>query len=207
MVAGAKSMDCRFGTSIVVFLNRGKSRANRATEREEVQMKTFSDLLVEGLREIYASEKQLLNVLARTALKAWCRPLNAAFTKQLLETQNHISRLETIGKELQLDLGGSHCYTMEELVQQAKTILADRESDPAQDVLLIDVAQCIHQHEITAYSSLLAMAEMVGLTHIASLLQQTLGEETAAEQLLTRIEQLMPVAVPEAMDEIPLELF
>lgn len=55
------------------------------------------------------------------------------------------------------------------------------------DAALIAAAQAVEHYEITRYGSLIVWAQQVGRSTCASLLQQNLEEEKAADKKLTGI--------------------
>lgn len=60
--------------------------------------------------------------------------------------------------------------------------------DPdVKDAALIAAAQRVEHYEISAYGTARTFAQRLGLTQAASLLQQTLQEESAADEKLNRI--------------------
>jgi ferritin-like metal-binding protein YciE len=52
---------------------------------------------------------------------------------------------------------------------------------------LIAAAQAVEHYEIARYGTLIAWAEQLGLSDCAALLKQTLEQEKAADNKLTRI--------------------
>jgi hypothetical protein len=59
--------------------------------------------------------------------------------------------------------------------------------DPALDAGLVSAAQKVEHYEITSYGSLKAWAEQLGLDHAASLIEETMEEEKAADEKLSGI--------------------
>jgi len=55
------------------------------------------------------------------------------------------------------------------------------------DAWLIATAQRVKHHEIANYGTVRTYAQLLGFTHAAQLLQQTLDEERAADQQLTQL--------------------
>ena len=72
--------------------------------------------------------------------------------------------------------------------QEGEDIIDETEDDTAQrDVGLIFAGQKAEHYEIATYGGLIQLARTMGQTDVASLLQQTLVEEKAADQKLTEI--------------------
>ena len=58
---------------------------------------------------------------------------------------------------------------------------------PLVDAALIAAAQRVEHYEMSAYGTARAMAEQLGHSDVAELLQATLNEERAADEKLTQI--------------------
>jgi ferritin-like metal-binding protein YciE len=59
--------------------------------------------------------------------------------------------------------------------------------DETMDACLIAAAQRVEHYEMAAYGTLAAWAKAMGHTEVASLLEQTLNEEKAADEKLTSL--------------------
>ena len=153
-------------------------------------MKTLEDLLEEQLKDLYSAENQLLKALKRMAKKASNERLVEAFESHAEETQGQIERLDQIGKKLGYKkLSGKVCKAMQGLVEEGKEVLEEDGSDAVIDAALIAAAQRCEHYEISAYGSARAMAEELGEDHVAKLLQQTLDEESAADEKLSELSE------------------
>jgi ferritin-like metal-binding protein YciE len=76
---------------------------------------------------------------------------------------------------------------MEGLIEEGKEILEEEMPEALRDAALIGAAQKVEHYEMAAYGTAREMAERLGLTDAARLLQMTLDEEGEADKLLTRI--------------------
>ena len=117
--------------------------------------------------------------------------LQSALQEHLAVTETQAERLERVFEELDLRPRGKPCKGMEGIIEEGKELLeARKESSPeAIDAAIIAAAQKVEHYEMSAYGSARAHAETLGLSRIASLLQETLDEESEANELLTKIAQ------------------
>lgn len=76
---------------------------------------------------------------------------------------------------------------MEGLIAEAIEIMEDCEQDPKCDAGIIAAAQKIEHYEIATYGTLREFAETLGLTDVVKLILETLNEEKAADQKLTKV--------------------
>jgi ferritin-like metal-binding protein YciE len=158
-------------------------------------MDTMNELLEDELRDLYSAENQLLKALPKMAKKASVPTLKTAFTSHLKQTEGHVERLTKIGEELGMKLGGKKCHAMAGLVEEGGEALKEDEG-LVTDAALIGAAQRVEHYEIAAYGTARAMAEHLGLSNAASLLQETLDEEAETDKKLTEISvhDVMPQA-------------
>lgn len=165
-------------------------------------MDTLDDLLEEQLKDLYSAENQLLKAMPRLAKKASSPVLKRAFETHLKETERQVARLDKIAKRLGVKLSGKVCAAMKGLIEEGKEVIEEDGAGPVIDAALIAAAQRVEHYEISAYGTVRAIAEELGEAEVAKLLQQTLDEESATDEKLTKIsvEQLLPAASKEAED-------
>lgn len=152
-------------------------------------MESLADLFEDELKDLYNAENQLVKALPRMAKKAGSPALKDAISMHLKETEEHVERLEKIGKSLDLKLKGKMCHAMKGLVEEGKEILEEDGPESVIDAALIGAAQRIEHYEIAAYGTARAIAEQLGHSDVVDLLQQTLDEEGEADKKLTSISE------------------
>lgn len=152
-------------------------------------MESLTELLEDELKDLYSAENQLVKALPKMAKKAASATLKQAFTSHLKETEGHVQRLEKIGQNLGIKLTGKKCHAMQGLVEEGKEIIDEEEDGPVIDAALIGAAQRVEHYEIAAYGTVRAIAEQLGHSDVAEILQKTLDEEGAADKKLTSIAQ------------------
>jgi ferritin-like metal-binding protein YciE len=150
-------------------------------------MDTLSDLMEDEIKDLYSAENQLLKALPKMAKKASSPSLKDAFTSHLKETEGHVKRIEKIGQLMGIKLSGKTCKAMKGLIEEGKEVLEEDGEPSLIDAALIGAAQRVEHYEMAAYGTTRAMAHSLGQTEIATLLQQTLEEEGAADKKLTKI--------------------
>lgn len=152
-------------------------------------LESLHDVLVDGVRDLYHAEKQLVKALPKMAKAASSVELKGALEEHLAVTETHVQRLEQVFKELGVTARGKLCHGMQGLIEEGKEVIAEKkESSPAAlDAALITAAQKVEHYEISAYGSCRSHAELLGLDRVTKLLQQTLDEESHANETLTTI--------------------
>ncbi len=164
-------------------------------------MDTLQELFVDELKDIYNAENQLLKALPKLAKKASTPALKEAFTNHLAQTEGHVERLAEVAEVLGVKLTGKKCAAMEGLVEEGKEILEEEGQSPVIDAALIGAAQRVEHYEMAAYGTVRAMAEELGESDIAKLLQLTLNEEGETDKLLTKIASTEVLAAANAEGE------
>ena len=152
-----------------------------------MEMESLKELYVEELKDLYSAEKQLVKALPKMAKNATNAELQQAFTKHLEETEGHVERLEQIFEMLGERAGGKKCKGMEGLIEEAKELLEEDAAEEVLDAGLISKAQHVEHYEMAGYGTVRTYAQQLGLDDQADLLQQTLDEESNANELLTQI--------------------
>lgn len=150
-------------------------------------LESLAELMEEELKDLFSAENQLVKALPKMAKKATSPTLKQAFTSHLKQTEEHVARLRKIGETLGLKLTGKTCKAMEGLIEEGKEVLEEDGEPSLIDAALIGAAQRVEHYEMAAYGTTRAMAEALGQTSVAKLLQKTLDEERLADQKLTEV--------------------
>ncbi len=144
-------------------------------------------LLVNELKDLYSAETQLLKALPKMAKAAASPELRTAIQEHLTETERQVERLESIFEQLESSAKGKKCKAMAGLIEEGKEIIDEDGEDAVKDAALIGAAQKVEHYEIAGYGTTRTFAQLLGLDDIANLLQETLEEESAADEKLTEI--------------------
>ncbi len=162
-----------------------------------MKLPTIAKLFEDQLKDIHSAETQLVKALPKMAKKATSKGLKEAITSHLEETKHQVERLDQIGQALGIKLGGKKCKAMEGLIAEGAEVLEAEGPGPVIDAALIAAAQRVEHYEISAYGSARAFAGELGHHDAVELLQETLDEESAADEKLTSLseEEILPTAV------------
>jgi ferritin-like metal-binding protein YciE len=150
-------------------------------------IKTLQDLFHETLKDIYYAEKKLVKTLPKMAKKAASPELKAAIESHLGETETHVERLEQVFASIGKKPLAKKCEALEGLLKEAEEVMAEIEDGHTRDAAIISSAQTVEHYEIARYGTLCCWARELGMDDAKSLLQETLDEEQAADQHLTRL--------------------
>ena len=147
----------------------------------------FYQLFLDGMRDMYSGEKQIIDALPKMVHAASNKDLKETFETHLAETRNQKKRLDQAFKILKEDPDGETCEAMEGLLTEADEIIHRKDPSEVEDAALIMAAQKVEHYEIATYGTLRTFAHHLGYEEIEKLLQKSLDEEGSANKKLTTL--------------------
>jgi ferritin-like metal-binding protein YciE len=150
-------------------------------------IKTMDDLFVHQLQDVYYAEKQILKALPTMIDKATSPELKAGFKQHLSETEGQVRRLERVFKMHGAESKAVNCPAIDGIIKEANEVAGEVDDKEVLDAALIASAQAVEHYEITRYGTLVAWARQLGRDDCAAVLQETLDEEYATDQKLTKL--------------------
>jgi ferritin-like metal-binding protein YciE len=161
---------------------------HRTIKEKRMSMKTMKDLLIEQLHELYAAEQHSLKVLPELSRVAQAKELSQAFGTQIGQTEQHITRLKDIFKELGVEPRSNETEGMKGELNDCVRLATMSNAEPhVRDAALIGAMQHVKHDEIAGYGCAKAWASVIGSPHIASELEATLHEEHETDAALTKL--------------------
>lgn len=150
-------------------------------------IKTFDDLFIHQLKDMFYAEHQILKALPIMIKSASSKQLKEAFESDLRETQTQVERLKQVFRSHGYDPEGVNCPAIDGIIEEANEVSNEVADERVLDASLIASAQAVEHYEISRYGTLAAWAERLGLPDCARLLHQSLEEEKAADRRLTAL--------------------
>jgi ferritin-like metal-binding protein YciE len=187
------------GTGVPCLQQRNPNQKRKGKERGIMNLETLKELYVNELRDLYNAENQLIKALPKMAKGASSDELKDAFQKHLEQTKGHVQRLGEVFEELGEKTKGKTCQAMKGLIEEGSEILKADGEDSVIDAGIIVAAQKVEHYEIAGYGSVRTFAQLLGQDKSAELLQQTLDEESEANELLNKLAE--DIVNPEALME------
>ncbi len=151
------------------------------------RMNSLKDLFVEEIRDLYSAETQLVDALPAMAQIATNSTLQSAIQDHWKQTKQQLMRIEEICDTLKVSPDGVTCKAMKGLIAETNEVMNGVGDPNVKDAALIACAQRIEHYEIAGYGCLRTFARKLGLKDAEKLLQQSLNEEAAADEKMTRI--------------------
>lgn len=166
-----------------------KSAANgKQAASQNNESKLLNKFFVDGLKDIYWAEKNLLKALTKLGKKATSEQLKNAFNQHRTQTEEQVTRLEQVFEAIGSKAVAKKCEAMDGLIREANDIIEETEDNTmTRDAALIMAAQKVEHYEIATYGGLVQLAKTLGKNDVASILAQTLQEEKQTDELLTQV--------------------
>ena len=165
------------------------------------KMNDLRDLLKHEIMDLHSAEEQIIKALPAMIKKAKNAELKQSLQQHLKVTEAQLTRLQKVQKMLESGQGNTEdsglltrlfkrsytCRGMQGIIDEGEKIMAEDMSPEVMDAAIIAASQKIEHYEICGYGTARAFAEELGLTEIATLLEQTLDEEYEADDRLTTL--------------------
>jgi len=156
------------------------------------------DLFEDELKDIYWAEKELTKAIPKMIKNATSDELVEVLTAHLEETKKQVTRLEEVFSSIGKKAEAKKCEAMAGLTKEAEEIMEATEKGVVRDAGIILAGQKVEHYEIATYGTLASFARILGEDEAASLLEETLDEEKAADEKLSEISDAINV---DAADE------
>ncbi len=150
-------------------------------------IKTFDDLLLHGLQDIFYAEQQITKALPKMIDKATNGDLRAGLKSHLEETNNQIERLKKVFAKLGQEPKGATCPAIDGIIKEADETAGEIEDKAVLDAAIVANCQAVEHYEIARYGTLIAWAEALGHEEIVRFLTTNLNEEKAANTKLNTV--------------------
>jgi ferritin-like metal-binding protein YciE len=124
-----------------------------------MKLERSDDLFIEGVKDVYEAEKQIIKTLPLMAAAAKSAILRQAFDDHLRQTEAHVERLGRILAEIEEAAGR---MAIAGLREEGESVLDARIEDAACDAQLIAAAQKVEGYEMASYGCLRDWAEAFG---------------------------------------------
>ena len=149
---------------------------------------SLETMFIEELKDLYDAERRLTKAIPKLSKAATNSDLKGALDAHLAETEEHVSRLERVFEQMATPAKGKACAGIKGIIEEAdEHVSEDFEDDDLRDATIIGAAQRAEHYEMAAYGTAIAHARLLGQEEAASLLEETLNEEKAADEKLTEI--------------------
>jgi ferritin-like metal-binding protein YciE len=152
-----------------------------------MKIKTFEDLFISELHDLYNAEEQVIDALSKMKEAASSEKLKEAFEEHLEETQRQHQRLEEVFAAVGVEPKGEKCKGVEGLIKEGEKFMKNIKDSSVKDAALIAASQRVEHYEIAGYGTVRTYAQMLGYDEAARLLQETLDEEGRTDEKLNEL--------------------
>jgi ferritin-like metal-binding protein YciE len=148
---------------------------------------SLEQLLIHTMGELYNTELTLLPALERMRAAATNPDLASAFEQHLRETEVQLDRLDRAFRSIEAKPKPGISESVAAIVAEGERLLKRKVDPDVRDAWLIATAQRAEHLEIAGYGTARTFAQTLGHTYAAGLLNETLQEERATDEKLTRL--------------------
>ncbi len=139
------------------------------------ESKEREELLYREVQVLYSAASLLTNALPRMIMNAEDYELKAALIQHLEETEIQIERLEEVAGYFDISPEGQRSTGVQELILESE--------HAAYDPGILDISHRIAEYQIAGYGTAAEMAEELGFEFAEELLQQSLEEVIAVDEV------------------------
>ena len=150
-------------------------------------IETLNEAFLHVLQTTYYAEKQITEALPKMIEKASSPDLKQGFTTHLEETKTHVTRLEEVFRKHGADPKESTCPAIDGIIKAADSMAGNIADKQVLDAALAHGAQMVEHYEMAQYGTLIAWAHQVGAEDCARILEETLKEEKATDDKLSKL--------------------
>jgi ferritin-like metal-binding protein YciE len=157
------------------------------------------ELFLHELGDLLYVEKTLIKALPKLAEEATDEELREGFESHLEETKQHAANLEEVFEAIGEKPKAEKCPGIDGIKSEHDEFMKEESPSPeVSDLFLTGAGSRAEHYEIAAYTGLITMAQAMGETSAAALLQENLKQEQAAlaklEKAATRLSRAHAVA-------------
>ncbi len=161
---------------------------NENVNKEQSKGSKLEKFFVDQLKDMYWSEKHLMEAIPKMEKASTTEQLKEAFADHLHVTGKHVKRLEKVFDIFGQKPEAQKCEAMTGLVKEAEKIISETdEGSLTRDAALIIAAQKAEHYEIASYGGLVELARTMQQHEAADILERTLNEEEEADDHLTYV--------------------
>jgi ferritin-like metal-binding protein YciE len=150
-------------------------------------MKTLTDLFLEELADVYDAERRIAAAIPKMIAAAASAELKSLFETHLAETEGHLRRVERVFKCFDRKPWSKTSEAARGLLKEGDTLAGNFKGSSALDAALIAAAQKLEHFEMASYGCLTTWAGLLDNGEAATILEEILEEERAADEALDEL--------------------
>jgi ferritin-like metal-binding protein YciE len=154
------------------------------------KIENVNEAFLTTLKALYDIEKQLEIALPKMQEASNDATLKENFGMHLIETRNHIDRLEQAFQILNEEPDTIKCEGIRGIIEDGEWVIQNVEApEMIKDSMIAHSARHAEHYEMSGYMGAIIQADALGHEEIVFLLNETLREEEAADKKLEMAEK------------------
>lgn len=151
-------------------------------------METANQFFVRELQDMYNAEKQAVRALNEIEQQCKRAEIKRVAARHRRQTEGQIKRLDHVFRAIGSQPSERTCEGVSGLMQEKKSVESERLNQDLTELNALMTALKFERYEVSAYESLIFMAQQMKQREAARLLKETLKEEQDTAKLM--LEQL-----------------
>lgn len=147
-------------------------------------METANQFFVRELQDMYNAEKQAVRALTEIEQQCKRTEIKRAAARHRRQTEGQIKRLDRVFRSMGSQPEERPCEGISGLLQEKRTVEAEQLSQDLIDLNALMTALKLERYEVSAYETLVFMAQQMNQREAARLLKETLKEEQDTAKLM-----------------------
>lgn len=158
-------------------------------------MQSAKELFTHELGDMMDAENKILGIIDETLEQTQNPQMEKALEQHRSQTEKQIQRLQQCFEVLGEEAEETECKGIVGLKQEKEEFMEEEPSEEVLEAFNIGATIKVEHYEIAAYTSLMGMAQKLGMNKAAKLLGQNLREE---QQMLKKCEAVEKKFKPQA---------
>lgn len=147
-------------------------------------MKTLHELFLHHLADMYDAEQQLAQALPQVAQETQDPLMKQRIQEHVQETQQQIRNLEACFQALGEQPKATKCAGIAGLLQEKQMLMRENPSMEVLQAANLADSMKIENYEVSAYTALVGLADLMGHVECERLLKENLQAENAMAKFL-----------------------
>jgi ferritin-like metal-binding protein YciE len=156
-------------------------------KRRHMKLQTTQDIFLHNLADMYDAENQILDALETMQSQTSSNELSQALKEHQSQTEQQLSRLETIITKEDIDLENVSCKGIEGILKENNKSISEAQFDSLRDTVIALGALRVEHYEMAVYESLITAAKKLKLDDTLDALNTSLNEEEKAAKTVNAI--------------------
>ncbi|MEX2485383.1 MAG: DUF892 family protein [Brumimicrobium sp.] len=172
-------------------LTYGGKYPKRKREENPLQSSNLMRIFEGLLKDIYWSEKALIEVIPKVTSKVSSPEMISSLTSHNSEIENQVKKMEGVFRSMEKEAAPRKSEDMKRLIRNVGEIMETEDFGLQCDLKIIFALQKIQHYKISSYAALSSFAKTLDENDAVTLLEQAFNVERETDKRLNKTAQLI----------------